>query len=580
MTTGLQRQPRRMISEWSRLSQMAVIGLAVVLLTWVFSFLAVSPERGDVPITLVTPPGSDIKIVMADPQRLGLRLPVGNVEAGLRFALPADARDNQYALFADHILTDRIRLLDPAGRVLGTGSSFHPRGMTAGGASAFYVFPLEAEGHGGALVYRLLVDVEAEQTVVLRVTTVERLRMLEQRLTIALALRYGALFAMMILLLALHVSTGEPASRAYVWVTLLTLLSLLQLHGYLYLLPGLERMGDAGIALMFAMRNLLVIAGVHLFLWLGQRDTPPPRLRRWVNAVCLLLLVPTVMQAMRWLPGWMMAPLGFLYMATSLLMLALAWRAIRNGIPLARSIFVTLLATVVAVFATDLYDMGLIEGGWWVNAGGTGLVIVWLGMMAVSLIRRTGDYRRQLEDAARRQQLLQRAADTDILTGLPNRASLDQHLVGRMQSGHDFSLLFVDIDRFKAINDQHGHAAGDTVLRAVAHELARSLRGDDYVARYGGEEFVVVASHTGDGEAWALAERMRERVAAIGIDWQGGHLPVTVSIGVAAPSEGNDIRELMARADAAMYAAKRNGRNRVESFTGRRADHSTATPQT
>ena len=113
----------------------------------------------------------------------------------------------------------------------------------------------------------------------------------------------------------------------------------------------------------------------------------------------------------------LIAPLGWLYLLGSLLMLGLAWRAIRNGVPLARSIFITMLATILAVFATDLYDMGLIQGGWWVNSGGTGMLIVWLGLMAVSLIRRTSDYRRQLEDAARRQQQLQRAADTDVLTG-------------------------------------------------------------------------------------------------------------------------------------------------------------------
>ena len=574
------REPRRLLSTWSRFSQAAVISIAVAVLVWVMSFLGVSPERGDIALHVVEGGGSGVHVVMPDAKRLGVRLPVGDIDVGLRFRLPAQARDEEYVLFADHILTDRIQLVNPAGRVVGTGSSFHPRGKRAGGASPFYVFPLRGGLAGAEAIYRLRADIALEQTVVLRILPATQLRPLEQRLAIAHAVRYGALLAMVVLLFALHLSTGEPASLAYVGVGLLTLLSLLQLHSYLYLLPGMDRLGDLGIPAILAVRSLLVVSGIHLFLWLGQRDAPPPRLKRWVNRFCLVLVVLIVLQALHWMPHALIAPLGWLYLLGSLLMLGLAWRAIRNGVPLARSIFITMLATILAVFATDLYDMGLIQGGWWVNSGGTGMLIVWLGLMAVSLIRRTSDYRRQLEDAARRQQQLQRAADTDVLTGLPNRAHLDAHLHGGAGAGRAFTVLFIDIDHFKAINDTHGHAAGDAVLRAVAAELARSVRDVDYVARYGGEEFVVVA-YGHPIEVTPLAERIRERIAALSIEWQGQVLPVTVSIGVAptsAPGEAMD--RVLARADAAMYAAKRNGRNRVETAAAPDAFYSAAIPQT
>ncbi len=156
----------------------------------------------------------------------------------------------------------------------------------------------------------------------------------------------------------------------------------------------------------------------------------------------------------------------------------------------------------------------------------------------------------------------------DPLTGALNRGALDEALqreaeVARRQ-GTPLALLMIDIDHFKAINDTHGHRYGDDVLRAVAHTLNDTIRRSDGLYRYGGEEFVVVASHTQPVGAQQLAERLRCNVDSIATV-AGRPLRVTVSVGVAGLQPGESPEALFQRADRALYRAKANGRNRVDS---------------
>ena len=159
---------------------------------------------------------------------------------------------------------------------------------------------------------------------------------------------------------------------------------------------------------------------------------------------------------------------------------------------------------------------------------------------------------------------------TDSLTGLHNRRYLSIHLASlaerAQRMGKPLSVLMVDIDRFKGINDTHGHAAGDEVLRTVANRLSQQLRGFDTVARWGGEEFVVVMPETNGAVAASVADRLRRKIAAspVSLSSAAGDVPVTVSIGVAASENGATTPEdLLRAADQALYAAKRGGRNRV-----------------
>ncbi len=158
---------------------------------------------------------------------------------------------------------------------------------------------------------------------------------------------------------------------------------------------------------------------------------------------------------------------------------------------------------------------------------------------------------------------------TDSLTGLYNRRYLTCHLaslVGRLAAeGKPLALAMVDIDRFKAVNDTHGHAPGDDVLRELARLLKRFIRSSDLAARLGGEEFVVVMPDTGVGGAEAITSRLRRGVA----ESTGVKAPITVSIGVAELQGPNDTPErLLRRADDALYEAKRGGRNRVIAAAG------------
>ena len=161
-------------------------------------------------------------------------------------------------------------------------------------------------------------------------------------------------------------------------------------------------------------------------------------------------------------------------------------------------------------------------------------------------------------------------AITDALTGLFNRRYMESHLATLVEQaasrGKPLTVMVVDIDYFKAINDSHGHDAGDDVLRDFALRIKRSIRGIDLACRYGGEEFVLVMPETDMAVAAMVAERLRRRIAAEPFAIQQGSrvVPVTISIGIAALRGKDDTAaSVLKRADQALYRAKRDGRNRV-----------------
>ena len=155
-------------------------------------------------------------------------------------------------------------------------------------------------------------------------------------------------------------------------------------------------------------------------------------------------------------------------------------------------------------------------------------------------------------------------AVTDGLTGLRNRRYITSHLEGLLRAG-GAALLMVDVDRFKAVNDTHGHAAGDEVLREVAQRLKHHLRAMDVVARFGGEEFVVAMAAAAAAEAMQVAERLRESLVETPVELDRmAPLFITASIGVAVSRPGDTLNDLTSAADAALYRAKAKGRNRVE----------------
>ncbi|MBN8628989.1 MAG: GGDEF domain-containing protein, partial [Planctomycetes bacterium] len=154
-----------------------------------------------------------------------------------------------------------------------------------------------------------------------------------------------------------------------------------------------------------------------------------------------------------------------------------------------------------------------------------------------------------------------RLAETDPLTNLMNRRAFMNAAADAMRYYQRYNraiaTLVVDIDHFKRINDEHGHAAGDGVIRRVSELIAQTLRETDKVARFGGEEFVVLLREVSEPEAQELAERIRLVIANSQIPFDGKELSVTVSIGCAATTaQDRDVEELIERADRALYAAK------------------------
>ncbi|PSL36375.1 sigma-B regulation protein RsbU (phosphoserine phosphatase) [Planomicrobium soli] len=158
---------------------------------------------------------------------------------------------------------------------------------------------------------------------------------------------------------------------------------------------------------------------------------------------------------------------------------------------------------------------------------------------------------------------LQGMTETDSLTGLKNRRYLDEQLLQltgeSSETGEPLTLLVVDIDHFKQVNDTYGHPVGDSVLQELAGKLQNETRDQDIVARMGGEEFVIVLPATDSDGALKMAERIRENIEHG--EWK--HVNITVSIGVAVYESGDNPAGLFSKADEALYRSKSSGRNRV-----------------
>lgn len=174
-----------------------------------------------------------------------------------------------------------------------------------------------------------------------------------------------------------------------------------------------------------------------------------------------------------------------------------------------------------------------------------------------------GELKQQLEQT-------RRAALTDPMTGIANRkhfeSQLDADTHRAAESGEPLSLLLIDVDNFKRFNDAHGHAIGDEVLKVVARILKTNLKGRDTAARFGGEEFAVILPHTALPQAAIVGEHVRRALATHCLTNRktGENFgTITVSVGVAGYRPGEGLPDLVERADRALYAAKRLGRNRV-----------------
>lgn len=176
---------------------------------------------------------------------------------------------------------------------------------------------------------------------------------------------------------------------------------------------------------------------------------------------------------------------------------------------------------------------------------------------------------RDLTEHIELQSRLEKLASTDSLTNLPNRQTIMNHAAKEFACAKRYSqplsVVMIDIDHFKSINDNHGHATGDLVLENVGHICGKCLRDSDVLGRVGGEEFILLLPGASQESAEQVAERMRKSLAETPIHTNNLSLTITASFGVASISaDDGSLEELVARADNAMYEAKHNGRNQVK----------------
>ncbi len=200
-----------------------------------------------------------------------------------------------------------------------------------------------------------------------------------------------------------------------------------------------------------------------------------------------------------------------------------------------------------------------VHGAFWLIT----LTLLWVGgILLLRNVAQLEGLNRYMKDLNKQ---LEGAALTDSLTGIPNRLYFDQQIEANMRSaqryGMAFSLIMLDLDYFKQVNDHHGHTVGDRVLQEFGEIVKQQLRLTDQFARWGGEEFIIAAPHTQLNDALIVAERIRVAIAQYDFSTVG---QVTASIGVIEYRAGETVITVLERVDNALYRAKANGRNRVE----------------
>jgi diguanylate cyclase len=314
----------------------------------------------------------------------------------------------------------------------------------------------------------------------------------------------------------------------------------------LFLFGWMREYAIDGIGALSTLPQRVAICGAALLLAGGMLVR---RLRRYQHAIGVAyLLVLGIGLAGATLDE--PARLSMLHVVVALLLIIWLRFAVH---PLAAAGVVAALALPLAMVMARLGSTPDL----WAAYAAFCLVGVWIGLAA-----RNASLGSWLELYELRQRLLERLHE-DSLTGASNRdaweAAASHAHRNALRSGQPSSVIFFDLDRFKAINDRYGHATGDAVLQEVSSVMKRNLREGELLARIGGEEFVALLPRVPLRDAVRVAERVRGEVRAM-----RGTVPVTVSIGVAEAGPEEPLEAVTARADAAMLEAKRAGRDRVE----------------
>ncbi len=377
-----------------------------------------------------------------------------------------------------------------------------------------------------------------------------------------IALAFGALAAMSLAALLIYFVLPDRLFALYGILFSLQALYVVYLSGQGFAWPILGR----ALPLMAHAWNVpAALSGAAACLFvreIAELQRFWPRIHAvfgWIALAFVVLAVANVGYTIG-LGGWIAAFGNVMFIGTAVFTLVVAFLSWRRGNRAAGWFLVAWGLLEVFTIATALSFL-------WSDAEPLMYYGLPLSMVAAAVLVALGvadrlrEQRAALTDAERR-------AQTDSLTGVLNRRSLVERLEAaclRAQArGLPIALLFIDLDHFKEINDSFGHLAGDACLRAVVAPIQAELRHSDVIGRYGGEEFVVILSSADSYAAHAIAERILARVAGLEVEGFGPPIRLTCSIGVATSDAlGVWGEHLIARADAAVYAAKSSGRNRV-----------------
>lgn len=468
-----------------------------------------------------------------------------------------------------YLLVERVPLLGLRVQLAGESVSqfdFFAPAADAVPSAAGYVTPLPPSAVEQVVVLELsklgVVSTRVER--VSLAALVER----ERRISLLHGISVFAPGFMLLLVIPFWLRLRDRALFAYMGLLAALMLASASLDGTLYRVPllnafsALRSMAHTFLIALFA---LAVLGFFRAFL--GPLDRPA----RLATRAMSLWFAACAFSSLVWLPAFSVLmqhalSLGLLLLVP--LLFVLAWRSWRSGHPSAPYFLVGWMLPLAVLPLRVLTEYGVLEWQFAFRYAPRFAFmlesIVFAVGLADRLLRMRLDRDRAEQARLRSERDLhnwRQLAEADALTGLASRRALEDQLSRWDAEGTAGAVLFLDLDGFKVYNDRFGHAEGDRALREAAQILRQPLADSALAARYGGEELVALLPGVGREAAQALAERLRAAVQA-GIRAPDGK-PLTVSIGVAERGAGEPARSAVARADAALYRAKAEGRNRV-----------------
>ena len=367
---------------------------------------------------------------------------------------------------------------------------------------------------------------------------------------------YGILMGLMVYSLVLLTVFGEKIYIYYILSCVCALLSLASFNGHTIRYPFANWPAAAWFFYTLAPA-LWTICKLQFGRQLLRLRHFAPRLDLIVQGMTIALAVATVYALVGAHPLWMFRMVQAAIIVSTVVLLGGALVAVRRRYWPAVLYCIGIALLLAGISAIIVASLGWIA---W-TPGQTNItqaaLVSELVVFAVAMASRLRLMRRSEQALSRRTQELVEALGTDSLTGAASRSGLQGHADAWLRSNAPFALMVLDLDGFKSVNDQHGHAAGDAVLVAVAQRLRQLTTVHDVVARFGGDEFaILIAGAPGRAALSALADRMVDECQR-SIDFEGGPIAVGMSIGIAQhPHDGDTLADLLRRADMAMYHCK------------------------